>query len=104
MRQFQRVREREYAADKRTPKNKRGKGQMCATPRDSAILPYLMTPAEIEQMYKTQEMRDDEDDEAAAAAGEAGEAGAESAEGGRVVGLCRLNPVDSHGLNPAESS
>lgn len=79
MRQFQRVRAREHEAEKRTPKNKRGKGQMCATPRDSPILPHLMTPEEIEEMYKTQQMRDsaDEDNAGATAAGGDGDGGGE---------------------------
>lgn len=62
MRQFQRTRAREHEAEKRAPKNKRGKGQMCATPRDSHILPYLMTADEIEAMYKTQDQHDGDAD------------------------------------------
>ena len=43
MRQFQKVRAAEYAASK-APKNKRAKGLLCATPRDSPLLPYLLAP------------------------------------------------------------
>jgi tRNA (guanine26-N2/guanine27-N2)-dimethyltransferase len=56
MRQFQKVRAEEHAsADVRAPKNKRNKGNLCATPRDSPILPHLLTPEEIEQMYLSHE-------------------------------------------------
>ena len=81
MRQFQRVRAREHEADKRTPKNKRGKGQMCATPRDSPILPHLMTPDEIDEMYKTQQMHDVDDAEGAGGGGGGGDGAAGTASG-----------------------
>ena len=56
MRQFQKVRAEEHASlDVRAPKNKRNKGNLCATPRDSPILPHLLTPEEIEQMYLSHE-------------------------------------------------
>lgn len=53
MRQFQKVRAKEHAETKRAPKNRRLKGDMCVTPRDSKILPHLMTPQEIEDMFRT---------------------------------------------------
>ena len=55
MRQFQKVRAAEHASDERAPKNKRNKGNLCATPRDSPILPHLLSPEEIEQMYLSHE-------------------------------------------------
>ena len=38
MRQFQKVRAKEHAETKRAPKNRRLKGDMCVTPRDSCLL------------------------------------------------------------------
>ena len=55
LRQFQKVRAAEHASDERAPKNKRNKGNLCATPRDSPILPHLLSPEEIEQMYLSHE-------------------------------------------------
>ncbi len=56
MRQFQKIRAEEHDdPTKKPPKNKRNKGNMCATPRDSPILPHLMSPEEIEQMFASQE-------------------------------------------------
>tara|TARA_B110000971_G_scaffold160959_1_gene164533 strand:+ start:3741 stop:5762 length:2022 start_codon:yes stop_codon:yes gene_type:complete len=55
MRQFQKVRAQEHASDKRPPKNKRNKGNMCATPRDSHILPHLLNQEEIDQMFASPE-------------------------------------------------
>ena len=53
MRQFQKVRAAEHAETKRAPKNRRLKGLMCVTPKDSKVLPHLMNPDEIEDMYRT---------------------------------------------------
>ena len=47
MRQFQKVRAAEHAETKRAPKNRRLKGLMCVTPKDSKVLPHLMNPDEI---------------------------------------------------------
>ena len=53
MRQFQKVRAAEHAETKRAPKNRRLKGLMCVTPKYSKVLPHLMNPDEIEDMYRT---------------------------------------------------
>jgi len=65
IRQFQARRAAEHETERRAPKNKRNKGNLCATPRDSPILPHLLSPEEIEEMYKTQEERDAETRKAA---------------------------------------
>ena len=64
MRQFQKCRAKEHETDKRAPKNKRMRGELCATPKDSPILPHLLTPEEIDDMFKTQAERDAEEQKA----------------------------------------
>ena len=82
IRQFQRARATEHETEKRTPKNRRMKGLMCATPRDSAILPYLLTADEIEDMYKSQLEHERDDAEKAAKEGGGGGGGGDGGTAG----------------------